>query len=68
LRTVVDEFIADTDVHGDLPFFTFAVPSCNAFILQSSKPQFWSQQNRPAPREVRFPLSLAPPAPSPLRA
>jgi hypothetical protein len=59
LRTVVDEFIADTDLHCGLPFLTFAVPSCNAFILQSSKQQFGGQQDRPAPHEVRLPLFFA---------
>jgi hypothetical protein len=33
LRTVVDEFIADTDVHRGLSFFTFAMPFWHAFIV-----------------------------------
>ena len=45
LRTVVEEVIADTDVHEGRSFFTFAVPSCNAFIGQSSQQQLVRYQD-----------------------
>ena len=37
LRTVVDEVVANTDVHGSLPSLTCAVPSWAAFMVPSSR-------------------------------
>ena len=42
LRTLVDEFIADTDVHCGLPFCIRAVPSWGVCIVPSSQQSWWS--------------------------
>src|SRR5215510_11611500 len=51
LRTVVEEIIADTDVHAGLSFCIFAVLSYHAVIVSSLQQSFWGQPERLAPYE-----------------